>query len=95
MTTGIDVITAATTVATTATTGVMTTEVIVVMIAMMIITMINETTDVMIDVARTTTVPVTTTGRSGLHRRQPKGATPMGHSRRLTARSTSSLEVAK
>jgi hypothetical protein len=104
MTIGIDVITAATTaamtgattiVAMTATTGVMTTEVIVVMIAMLIVTTTDETTDVMIDAARTTTVPMTTTGRSGLHHHRPKGATPMGHSRRLTTRSTSSLEVAK
>jgi hypothetical protein len=35
--------------------------VIVVMIAMMIVTTIDETTDVMIDVARTTTIPATTT----------------------------------
>jgi hypothetical protein len=73
-----------TTVATTAMTGV--TEVIVVMIAMMIVM----TTDVMIDVARTTTISRTATGRSGHLRHRPKGATPMAHSRRLTARSTSS-----
>jgi hypothetical protein len=73
----------------TATTGM--TEVIVVMIAMMIVT----TTDVMIDVARTTTIARTTTGRSGRLRHRPKGATLMVHFRRLTARSTSSSEVAK
>jgi hypothetical protein len=84
-----------TTVATTATTGMMTTEAIVVMIAMMIVTTTDETTGVMIDVARTTTVPATTTARSRLHRHRTKGATPMVHSRRPTARSTSSLEVAK
>jgi hypothetical protein len=58
MTTGINVITAATTVvmtgtmttiAMTATTGAMTTEMIVMMIAMMIITTIDETTNMMID----------------------------------------------
>jgi hypothetical protein len=101
---GIDVMIAATTVAmtdvtttvaTTAVTGATTTEAIVVMIAVMIATTTNETTDMMIDVARTTTVPVTTTARSGLHRHHPKGATPMVHSRRPTARSISSLEVAK
>jgi hypothetical protein len=69
--------------------------VIVVMIAMVIVTTTDETTNVMIDVARTTTVPATTIGRSELHRHHPKAATPIGHSRRLTARSTSSLEVAK
>jgi hypothetical protein len=78
---------ATTTVAMTTTTGVTTTEVI----AMMIITM----TDVMIDVARTTTIARTATGMSGPLRHRPKGATPMVHSRRLTARSTSSSEVAK
>jgi hypothetical protein len=84
-----------TTVAMTATTGATTIESIVVMIAMMIITMTDETTDVMIDVARMTIDPAKTTGRSGLHHHRPKGATPMVHSRRPTARSTSSLEVAK
>jgi hypothetical protein len=84
-----------TTVATTAMTGATTTEAIVVMIAMMIVTTTDETTGVMIDVARTTTVPATTTARSGLHHHRPKGATPMAHSRKPTARSTSSLEVAK
>jgi hypothetical protein len=69
--------------------------VIVVMIAMLIVTTIDEMTDLMIDVARMTTVPVTTTGRSGLHRHRPKGATAMVCSRRLTARSISSLVVAK
>jgi hypothetical protein len=104
MTVGIDVITIATTAAMTGATttvtmtamiGVMTTEAIVVMITMMIVTTTDQTTDVMMDVARTTTVPATTTGRSRLHHHRPKGATPMVHSRRLTARSTSSLEVAK
>jgi hypothetical protein len=95
---GIDVIIAVTTAATTdATTTVTTTtptgatEVIVVMIATMIVT----TTDVMIDVAKMTTKAKTTTVKSGHLRHRPKGATPMVHSRRPTARSTSSLEVAK
>jgi hypothetical protein len=101
MTIGIDVITTATTtamtgvtttVATTATTG--ATKVIVMMIAMMIVTTTDETPNVMINVARTTTVPATTTGRSGLHRHRPKGATPMVCSRRPTVRSTSVLVVA-
>jgi hypothetical protein len=104
MTIGIDMIIAATTaamtdamttVATTATIGATTTEVIVVMITVMIITTTNETTDEMIDVARMIIVPATTTARSGLHRHRPKGATPMAHSRRPTARSISSLEVTK
>jgi hypothetical protein len=72
-----------------------TTKAIVVMITVMIVTMTNETTGVMIDVVRTTTVPATTTARSGLRRHRPKGATPMVHSRRTTARSISLLEVAK
>jgi hypothetical protein len=104
MTIGIDSIIAATTTAmtdvtttvtTTTTTGVTITEAIVVMTAMMIVTTTDETTGVMIDVARTTIVPAATTARSGLHRHRPKRATPMAHSRRPTARSTSSLEVAK
>jgi hypothetical protein len=104
MTIGIDVITAATTaamtgatttVAMTTTTGVTTTEVIVVMITRMIVKTTDETTDVMIDVARTTIVLATATGRSGLHRHCPKGATPMVRSRRPTVRSTSLLVVAK
>jgi hypothetical protein len=66
-----------------------------VMIAVMIVTMTNDTTGVMIDVARTTTVPATTTARSGLHLHHPKSATPMVHSRRPTARLISSSEVAK
>jgi hypothetical protein len=86
---------AMTTVATTGTTGATNTEAIVAMIAVMIVTTTNETTGVMIDVARTTTVPATTTARSGLHCHRPKGATPMVHSRRPTARSTSSSNVAK
>jgi hypothetical protein len=74
MTIGIDVIIAATTVAMTTMTGATTTEAVDVMIAMMIVTMTDETTGVMIDVARTTTVPTTTTARSGLHRHHhPKG----------------------
>jgi hypothetical protein len=89
MTIEIDVIVAATTAATTdATTTIATTapidaiEVIVVMIAMMIVTI----TGVIIDVARTTTTDKTTTVKSGHLLRRPKGATPMVHSRRPTAR---------
>jgi hypothetical protein len=89
---GIDVTIDATTAAMT---GVTTTEVIVVMISMTTSATTNEMTDVMIDVARTTIVTTTTTGRSGLHRHHPKGATPMVHFRRPTARSTSSSVVAK
>jgi hypothetical protein len=104
MTIGIDVIIAATTaamtdvtttIATTAMTDEMTTEAIAVMITTMIVTTTNETTGVMIDVARTTTIPAATTARSGLHRHRPKGATPMVRSRRPTARSISSWEVTK
>jgi hypothetical protein len=61
----------------------------------MIATMIITTTRMMIDVARTTTTAKTTTIKSGHLRHRPKGATPTVHSRRPTARSTSSLEVAK
>jgi hypothetical protein len=94
MTIGIDVIIAAmtdetTTVATTAL--ISTTEVTVVMITTTIATM----TSAMIDVARTTTTAKTTTARSGHLHHHPKGATPMVHSRRPTARLTSPLVVAK
>jgi hypothetical protein len=65
------------------------------MIATTTSAMTDEMTDAMIDVARTSTIPTTTIGRSGLHRHRPKGATPMARSRRLTARSTSSSVVAK
>jgi hypothetical protein len=65
--------------------------VIVVMIATTIVT----TTGVAIDVARTTTTVKTTTARSGHLCHHPKGATPMVHSRRPTARSTSSSVVTK
>jgi hypothetical protein len=92
---GIDVIIAAATTAMTdvmtATTGVTTIGVTVMMIAMMIVTM----TDEMIDVIRTTTINTITTGRSGPHHHRPKGATPMVHFRRPTARSTLSSVVAK
>jgi hypothetical protein len=80
---------ATTTVATTAPTG--TAEVIGVTIATIIVT----TTDAMIDVAKTTTIARTTTGRSRRLRHRPKGETPTVHSRKPTARSTSSSEVAK
>jgi hypothetical protein len=95
---GIDVIIAAIiAVMTDATTTVVTTtlisaiEVIVVMIATTIVTTTGET----IDVARTITTAKTTTARSGHLRHHLKGATPMVHSRRPTARSTSSSVVAK
>jgi hypothetical protein len=98
MTMGIDAIIAATTAAmTNATTTVATTaptsatEAIIVMIAMMTVT----TTGMMIDVARMTTTDQTTTVRSGHLRHRRKGATPMVHSGRPTARSTSSSVVAK
>jgi hypothetical protein len=68
-----------------------TIEVIVVMIATMIVT----TTGATIDVARMTITAKTTTTRSGHLRHRPKEATPMVHSRRRTARSTSLLVVAK
>jgi hypothetical protein len=94
MTIGIDVIIAAmtdamTTVMTTAL--ISTIEVIVVMIATTTVT----TTGATIDVARTTTTAKTTIARSGHLRHHPKGATPMVHSRRQTARSTPSWVVAK
>jgi hypothetical protein len=56
-----------------------------------IATMIVTTTDTMIDVATTTTIDRTTTERSGRLRHRPKGATPMVHSRKPTAKSTSSF----
>jgi hypothetical protein len=84
-----------TTVAMIATTGVTTTGVIVVMTATTTSATTDEMTDMMIDVAKTTTITTTTTGRNELHRHRPKGATPMAHFRRPTARSTSSSEVAK
>jgi hypothetical protein len=67
-----------------------TTRLIVAMISMMIIA----TTDVITDVARTTIITRTVTGKSGPLRHRPKGATPMVCSRR-PMRSTSSSEVAK
>jgi hypothetical protein len=94
MTMGIDMIIAEMTDATTTvvmTTPTSVTEAIVVMIAMMTIT----TTGVMIDIARTITTAQTTAVRSGHLRDHPKGATPMVHSRRPTARSTSLSVVAK
>jgi hypothetical protein len=94
MTIGIDVIIAAltdamTTVVTTALISAI--EVIVVMIATTTVT----TTGVTIDVATMTTTAKTTTARSRHLRHYPKGETPMVHSRRPTARSTSSSVVAK
>jgi hypothetical protein len=94
MTIVIDVIIAA---MTDATTTVMTTALISVIevIVVMIATTIVITTSMTIDVARTATTAKATTARSGHLRHHPKGATPMVHSRRPTARSTSSLVVAK
>jgi hypothetical protein len=63
--------------------------------SVMIATMTVTTTSVMIDVARTITTTQTITVRSGHLRHHPKGATPTVHSRRPTARSTSSSEVSK
>jgi hypothetical protein len=98
MTIGIDVIiTAITAAMTDTTTTVVTTalireiEVIVVMIATTIVT----TTSATIDDARTTKTAKTTTTRSGHLRHHQKVATPMVHSRRITARLTSSSVVAK
>jgi hypothetical protein len=94
---GIDMITAATTAAMTdATTTVVTTalismiEVIIVMIATMTVP-----TGAMIDVVRMTITAKTTTARSGHLRHRPREATPVVHSRRQPARSTSLLVVAK
>jgi hypothetical protein len=53
----------------------------------MIATTIVTTTGATINVARTTTTAKTTTARSGHLRHHPKGAAPMVHSRRPTARS--------
>jgi hypothetical protein len=86
---------ATTTVAMTATTGVTTTGVIIVMIAMVTSATTDKMINVMTDVARTTTITTITTGRSRHHRHRPKGATPMACFRRTTARSTSSLAIAK
>jgi hypothetical protein len=55
----------------------------------------NHHDDVMTDVGRTATMARTATERSGHCRHRPKGATPMVHSIRLIARSTSLSEVAK
>jgi hypothetical protein len=80
--TGIDVIIVATTasmidatttIAMIATTGVTTTGMIVGMIATTSSAMIGEMTDVMIDVASTTTITMKTTGRNELHCHRPKG----------------------
>jgi hypothetical protein len=57
--------------------------------------MTDETTDVMIDAAKTTTTATTIITRSELHHHLPKGATPMVHSSQPTERSTSSSAVAK
>jgi hypothetical protein len=80
---------ATTTVVTTALISVI--EVIVVMIAMMTVV----TTGVTTDVVRMTTTAKTTTARNGHLRHRPREATPMVHSRRQTARSTSLLVLAK
>jgi hypothetical protein len=94
MTIGIDVITAAmtdttTTVVTTALISVI--EVIVVLIATMTVPATGST----IVVVRMTTTAKTATARSGHLHHRPREATAMVHSRRRTARLTSSLVVAK
>jgi hypothetical protein len=61
----------------------------------MIATTTSATTDEMIDVAGTTTITTTTTGRNELLHHYLKGATPMEHFRRPSARSNSSSEAAK
>jgi flagellar motor component MotA len=78
-----------TTVVTTALISVI--EVIVVMIAMMTVAMTGTT----IDVVRMTTTAKTISATSEHLRHRPRDATPMVHSKRQTARSTSLLEVAK
>jgi hypothetical protein len=65
------------------------------MIAVTTSAMIAEMTDVMTDVAKTTTTAMATTVKNGLRHPRPKGATPMAHSRRPIVRLTSSLAVAK
>jgi hypothetical protein len=100
MTTGIDVIIAATTavmidetttIATTVMTGVTTARVIAVTTSVMTAEMIGAMTDV----AKTTTTATTTITRSDLHRHHLKGATLMVPSNPPTERSTSSSAVAK
>jgi hypothetical protein len=100
MTTGIDVITAATS---TAMIDVMTIVVMAAMIDVKIARMIVMTTsaviaemiDVMTDVAKTTTTVTTTTVKNGLRHHHQKGATPTVRSRWPTVRITSSSAVAK
>jgi hypothetical protein len=96
MTTGIDVIiiatiTAMTTVAMTKMTGVTTTGMIIVTTSVTTVEKIG----VMIDVVKTTTIAMTTIGKSELHHHRLKGETPMVRSSQPTEKSTSSLEVAK
>jgi hypothetical protein len=55
----------------------------------------DEKIDAMADVVKTTTISMTTIGKSGLHHHRPKGATPMVRSSRPTEKSTSSSEVTK
>jgi hypothetical protein len=86
---------ATTTVAMTVMRGETTTGVIVVMIAIMTSAMTDEMIHATINVTKMTTIAKTIIGRNGLHRHHPMGATPMVHSRRTTARSTSSSAVAK
>jgi hypothetical protein len=66
-----------------------------VMIAITTSTTTGEMIHATIDVARTTTITRTIIGWNELHHHLPKGATPMAHSRRPTARSTSSSAVPK
>jgi hypothetical protein len=91
---GIDVITTA---MTDATTTIVTTALISVIevIVVMISTMTVATTGATIDVIRMTTTAKTTTAKNGHLRHRPREATPMVHSRRQIARSTSLLVVAK
>jgi hypothetical protein len=91
---GIDVITATMIDATTTAVTIALISVIEV-IVVMIATMTVATTGVTIDVVRMTTTAKTTTARNGHLHHRPREATPMVHSRRQTARSTSLLVVAK
>jgi hypothetical protein len=89
---GIDVIIAA---IIAATAGTMTTGVIVVIITITTDATTDEMIHAMTDIAWTTTTARTIIRRNGLHHHRPKGATLMAHSRRPTARSTSSSAVTK
>jgi hypothetical protein len=97
---GIDVIITMTTTATTDVTTIVTmTTMIGAMTARMIVmttsAMIAETTDVMTDVAKTTTTTMTTIEKNELHHHCLKRATPIVRSNLPTKRSISSSAVAK